>query len=426
MTGTWSQQIERRYCLQLPDDVRIWLDQQVWSQPGGAEFCYARTPEQLLEPEPGAIWAGFMLPDTLPLIGNDYGDWLCLRFGPDNRVSELVHWSHCGGDWIPYGQTLAEALLYDAAARCIFPKRPEFTTPDPPDVFRLARWARQQLPQQPGLIAPFWDAGGRPGADGRAILNLLSESGMAEYAVSRDRILFALDSELKASSDVQLAQEFGIPWEPDFVRWLFDTTLVPNTIQETLTRHLQVPAPRLLAQDWGTAQRVAAAVTKERSDLGWAFDIAGWAAERRGDVANAVRNYMIGLCASVFSDNAIRFRTHWFEERYGKFAAARLDALKHHLSRDQTDGVYLRLFWENELQSLRDRVKHYWIRKAEQARHRGEHLTAYQYYYRAGWDLGLNSVDAFDEILDCLHRAARDAGAQGLAAIAQLHRRFLS
>ena len=133
MSGRWSTEIENRYSLRLSDDVRAWLDEQVWHESGGAEFCRAQTPEQLLDPPPGTIWAGFMLPDTLPIIGNDYGDWLCLRIAADGTVSELVQWSHGGGDWIPYGNTLAEGLLYDAAVRVMYPHRATFAEAEPAD-----------------------------------------------------------------------------------------------------------------------------------------------------------------------------------------------------------------------------------------------------------------------------------------------------
>ena len=163
MSGNWSQQIERRYCLQLPDDVRAYLDEEIWKQEGGAEFCRARTPEQLLDPEPGTIWAGFMLPDTLPLIGNDYGDWLCVRIAANGTVSELVHWSHCGGDWIPYGRSLAEGLLYDAAVRVLHPSRPHLAESNLSDeqVFRPAQWARRWI-TSPGGISPLGATGGVP------------------------------------------------------------------------------------------------------------------------------------------------------------------------------------------------------------------------------------------------------------------------
>ena len=68
MSGTWSTQLEQRFALQLPADLRAWLDEEQWQLPGGAEFCRPLKPPQLMEPEPGLIWAGFMLPDTLPLI----------------------------------------------------------------------------------------------------------------------------------------------------------------------------------------------------------------------------------------------------------------------------------------------------------------------------------------------------------------------
>src|SRR5262245_37578083 len=119
----WSDSVAQRFDIQLPLDLRAWLDDGIWKQAGGAEFCRPRTPEQLVSPEPGSIWAGFMLPDTLPFIGNQYGDWLCLRIGFSNRVDEVLYWCHGGGDWIPYGRTLAESLIYDAAFHLNYDRR---------------------------------------------------------------------------------------------------------------------------------------------------------------------------------------------------------------------------------------------------------------------------------------------------------------
>ena len=162
MSGRWSTEIENRYSLRLADDVRAWLDEQVWHESGGAEFCRAQTPEQLLDPPPGAIWAGFMLPDTLPIIGNDYGDWLCLRIAADGTVSELVQWSHGGGDWIPYGNSLAEGLLYDAAVRVMYPHRATFAEAEPAEseVYRAAEWARQCMARRERFVPRFWPVDG--------------------------------------------------------------------------------------------------------------------------------------------------------------------------------------------------------------------------------------------------------------------------
>ncbi|MDP7133438.1 MAG: hypothetical protein QF437_23285, partial [Planctomycetota bacterium] len=48
-------------------------------------------------------------------MGNGCGDVLCLRFNSRGTVSEVVRWLHEGGDWTPYGASLCEALLFDAA-----------------------------------------------------------------------------------------------------------------------------------------------------------------------------------------------------------------------------------------------------------------------------------------------------------------------
>jgi hypothetical protein len=429
MSGTWSQRIERRFSLCLPVDVRAWLDESIWDRPGGAEFCRAKTPEQILEPEPGTIWAGFMMPDTVPLIGNDYGDWLCLRIAADGSVSEIIHWSHCGGDWIPSGRTLAESLLYDAMQRLLHPQRPQMVPSQVPgeDVFRLARWASQWVADGQQRVAPFW--AGLSSADvsvqsGTNALDLLSRWQVAEFAVRRDRILRYLESPLKAASQPALAQRIGVSWEPDFVRWLFDTELVPAPHRQRLQHSMDVDG-ELFTQDWSAAEREAKAVIERRQDLGWAFDIAGWAAQRRGDDVTAVQHYLSGIRTSWFSDDTVQFRTHWFEEGYGKFAASRLATLAHHLTDQQRQDPYLRIFLDNDPDTLRQRVHQYWLSQAHRAERQGEPRHAYHCYYRAGWDLGLQPVTGYGEIFDGLRRTATAAGTPALAAVAQMHQQFL-
>ena len=85
----WSEKLAAHYGLRLPPDLRAWIDDNVWEQAGGAEFSQPQSPEHLIEPN-GAIWGGFMLPDTLPIIGNEYGDWLCLRIDADDGVCRFA------------------------------------------------------------------------------------------------------------------------------------------------------------------------------------------------------------------------------------------------------------------------------------------------------------------------------------------------
>lgn len=419
MSNNWSEKIEQRFCTKLPDDVRAWVDQQPWRHGGGAEFCVALSPEQLLEPEPGTIWPGFMLPDTLPLVGNGYGDWLCLRFNSHGTVGEVIRWSHGGGDWIPYGGHLAEALIYDFAAHCAPFRPPVFERPvrSPELSSQLGHWADQWMMLD---LQDVLDASAA--ANGLAVLDLLLRNRVAEFAVRRDRTLKWLDSGLKSNSEPRLAAQLDIAWEPDFVRWLFDTDLIPSDRREQLARHFEQPPDDLFKQAWERAEREALAVIEKRCDLGWAFDIAGWAAERRGDLGRASRLYFAGLHSSLFSDETVAFRTHWIDERYGKFAAARLAELESHLSAQQACDPYLNLFWEIDAASTRTRVREHWLHKARDAK---DPAAAYDCYYRAGWDLGSSDHGAYAEILTGLVTSAAKAGARTLAAVAEMHLRFL-
>lgn len=433
MSRSWSSRIEAHYALRLPDDVRAWLDDGLWREAGGAELCHAQPPEQWLDPAPGSIWSGFMLPDTLPIISNGYGDWLCLRVAADGTVAEMVRWSHGGGDWIPCGRSLAEALLYDAAA-WLCQLSPVDVPPDveaPPRdraaAFRLADWARGMLAGRGCDVPCFWN----PSADGDgaphapAVLDRLLGAGVAEFAVRRDRLLGFLDSPLKRASGPAWAQALGVTWEPEYVSWLFDTARIPPAWEAPLRARLGDGPEDPFAQDWTAAEAEALAVLAHRADLGWAFDIAGWAAERRGALDLAVARYLAGVQTSWFSDDTLRFRSHWYAQGYGKFAAARLAALETRLSSAQRDDPYLRIFLEREEATLRGRVQQHWLSRAREAGRRGAHREAYQFYYRAGWDLGMLPVSAYDEVFTELARAARADGSPALAAVAALHHRYL-
>jgi hypothetical protein len=423
MSQRWSDQVAKAFHLQLPPDLTVWLDDEHWRELGGAEFCHPQSPDELIRPEPGMIWAGFMLPDTLPLIGNQYGDWLCLRVAWDGSIREVVYWCHGGGDWIPYGKTLAEALLYDAAFHVLYERRfSEVTAPERPaeQVFRWAEWGVDFIPRKSAAKLPrFWE---RPAEQNSRLLEELLKAGVAKIAVRRDLILRHLESQLKSRSAPRVAQQIGAAWEPDFVSWLFDTALIPELTLDDLGELFGVPVPKLIVQDWDAAEAAALRVSESRQDLGWAFDITGWAAERRQDYGLAIERYLQGLRASAFSDDSIRFRTHWYGEGFGKFSAARLYALRDHLEPNHRDDPYLQVFWQNDPESLRARVRDHWVVEARKAAAIGNYQAAYHHYYAAGWDCGLQFMKSYGEILEQLGHAAQQAGSPALAQIARIHR----
>lgn len=433
MSSRWSEKLAAHYGLRLPPDLRAWIDDNVWENAGGAEFSQPQSPEHLIEPN-GTIWGGFMLPDTLPIIGNEYGDWLCLRVDADGSLREVVYWCHGGGDWIPYGRTLAEALLYDAASRLIHQRKPEFTDPEPPpeDVFRLADWALGFVTTEESSPGRFWlDARLQQGdaelaaQAGRELLKQLAARDIAEVAARRDLCVSALGSRFRRESNPRLAGALGVPWEPDFVRWQFDAALVPLVEQQRLEQHFDEPFATLAAQQWEAAEREALYVARKRQDLGWALEIAGWAAERRGDVATAIGLYDAGLMAPVFSDEAVRFRTQWFPPGYGKFAAYRLSELKPYWSAAVAENAYLQLYLENDASTLRQRVSDYWLALADAAQARQNYRETYQLLYRAGWDLGLAALEDYGPLLERMAAVAEQAGSAALAQLARAHRRSL-
>jgi hypothetical protein len=423
MSSAWSKQIEKHYHLHIPPELASWFDEGLWRQLGQSEFRYPLHPEQFIEPADGTIWAGFMLPDTLPLVGNQYGDWLCLRVTPEGRVAEVICWNHGGGDWIPYGRNLCEALLYDA---CLA-GRGMYAVEEKPTAIDFAacptvRWASDWTVRTHPQLGPSreWLCVDRP-----AIAERLLAAGVAETVIRRDRMLQALDSPLRSCSGPELAGRLDVRWEPEFVRWIFDTDLIPQSAREALGRLSTLSLDGFFRQNWGFAERQALAVIRLRQDLGWPFHIAGWSAERRGDFRQAISLYAQGVRTSLFADESVRFRTHWYPEGLGKFAAARLDHLRQHLPPKLRGDPYLHLFWENDPASLRNRLRDYWLERAKQHFQGKHYMHAYQCYFLAGWDSGSSDLDVYAEILEGIVASATASGSSALSSVARTHQRFL-
>lgn len=423
MSAGWSEQFEARFSVRSSPELRSWLDDELWRAQGAGEFSRALAPAELFAPEPGMLWSGFMLPDTIPWVGNDYGDWLCLRVDERDEVREIVQWSHGGGDWIPVGDGLAESLLCDLARGGLSVGGMEEPSRSPPTAAspRWEEWARERLRQDREIELREGAAGQDAGA-----LAPFAAAGLCRCLVVRERLLSRLDSPLKRRGDRPFARRCGVPWEPDFVRWLFDLDLVPESQRSELRRQWNAADDPLRGQDWEAAARIAAEVVAERSDLAWPFDVMGWSAEKRGARQQAIEAYARGVRASVFTDETIRLRTHWFGEQYGKFAAARLAELRAAASEEIAHDPYLRLYLSAAGDSLRERVTAYWLEAAAAARRRGDPAAEYDAYYRAGWDLGLRNLDRLSAILAGLAEAARAAGWRGRAAVAEMYRDALA
>ncbi|XZE51321.1 hypothetical protein SH139x_002966 [Planctomycetaceae bacterium SH139] len=424
---SWSERLRKRYALQLDPSLADWFDAGLWQRAGTGEFNQPVSPDMLLAAAPDVIWPGLMLPDTLPLLGNKYGDWLCLRVGADDGATEVVHWYHGGGDWIPWGRTLAEAIYFDAIRQRLPGRRQTHAVAAEPqrigssdDVF--LQWALGWLPP----AASEWIAGN----DEPIAVERLLEKDIASIAVHCEAVLAALDSEFRQLMNPELATELGIAWEPDAVSWLFDHRHVDaghrQRIEQTLGRTVS------FEQDWSTALQHSAAVCRLRDDLSWAWDIAGWAHERAGQLSDAHNYYCQGAFALAFTDQSVRLRSHWYPAATGKFSTWRSLALSTSSEQPSDDRSvqkqeddltrrYFQTIAVANARSLRATATEFWGREGELLLEAGRPDEAYRAFYRSGWDLGIDAMNEFRQQLRLLVSAAEQAGQETRAAVAQTH-----
>ena len=419
--------------MQFEPSLAEWWEKEVWERAGGAEFHHAVSPDTLLADHPDVIWPGLMLPDTLPLVGNRYGDWLCLRVGADNAISEIIHWYHGGGDWIPWGNSMAEAILFDNA-RARFPGRRQGHAIDAESRLAIGSeneyfdWAKAWIDACSRSAVRHWQS---KQSEDATLANWMLEHNFCAVATRCEMSLAALDGSARQNLSPAIAGELNINWEPDVVSWLFDSQLIPESLIEVVNQ--RIGADGSTGQAWEAASEHARTVADVRDDLVWAFDIAGWGEERSGRIESAARYYQRGVMALAFADQSIRFRTHWFPQWAGKFSTWRLCVLMDSgkIESNLVDPSVLRYLnairpgqdsnAAGEPTSLRAKAMAYWRSVAETAIQNHDWAAAYDAFYRAGWDLGTDTMLDFSDLLTGLVETAQRAGQTARAAVAQVH-----
>jgi hypothetical protein len=412
----WQKRFADRLGLQLDDGLADWFALPLADGPvSHGEFCDALEPQAVIEGKGDALWPGFMLPDTLPILGNLEGDWVCLRVGADGSAAEFVHWYHGGGDWIPWGTTLAEVIVFDCyrdrlpgtrTSHAISPPRRR----DERDSMGVD-WALDHLSLEPPSANQSQES----------VAQQWLERGIAIDAVACELALAALDHPIR-QIEPQQASDLQVAWEPDIVAWIFDADRIPSHFVAALEPHWP-QGTSVRGQRWSEADAWVRSVRCRRSDLAWADHTAGWCAEREGRFADAIDCYCNALRASTFSDQSIRFRTHWFPESFTKFSAFRLAKLQDHWSSELHNDPYLGIFLAGlDGRTVRSRVSDYWHGEALQAARDGDWAQAYGHHYRRGWDVGVADFAQYGSILADLADAAHRAGMEARATIANIHR----
>lgn len=453
----WSEQLERRFGLTLQPDLVSWFDDEVWRTPGNGEFIVAVSPETLLKPIPDPVWPPLMPPNFLPLVGSHAGDWLCLRLvDGENSTSEitydLCHWYHGGGDWLPWGSSLAEALLFDQILPYLPASDQRHAIPSPMDSGRPSQpganawqdWMTRSLPDAIRPIAEEqrWRAGDTDWIDA------LIEAGVCNVAIACQLVIDALSNELTHRLKPADANRMGIAWN-DIMRWGFDLRSLPNEVAQRLRDEgvAQADAIDPAQQDWQRIEDLCERAHALVPELAWAAELLGYCRLQRGDSAGAKVAFLNSLRCSVFTDQSVRLRTHWAtsgSDGMAKFGAYWLcrenessSASWDHASGENGENAfavanavpssilmseYLDCLQNREGGSVRSRLTSFFLDRAEQNANIGETAEAVRCLYAAGWDLGTEPMTLYADLLGRLVDATQAAGWTSHENLARMHR----
>jgi len=359
--------------------------------------------------------------DLIPLLGNGCGDWLCVRIDENSLASEVVQWYHGGGDWIPWGNDIAEAIIFNGCVDRISAGSRRHAIPavaQRPTIKRdqddeLLHWA---LNHTSGRLGQDLNSD----LDEQQTATVLLAAGVAEVAVHCELVLKALCyPDVDALTHALGRGVAGIRRE-QLTEWAFDTSRIPARYRS------QIEAGESMftipEQDWGLASCHARAVTALAPELAWAWDIIGYSAERSGQMEQAVAAYANAARCSVFTDQSVRMNTHWASDDSSKFCVGRIQ----HLSEATiADSEYLRVLSSVAYSSRRSVITEYWIEQAVAQLAADKIEAAHRSYMAAGWDLGAGPISVYGEIIDRVCETASNCGQHGRAAVAATHRRCL-
>ncbi len=360
-----------RFRLELSASDRKWFEGS-WRDFDGAASLYNQSldPSETLG-QARAVWGGMMLPDTIPLLANGFGDYLCARFTNDGRLSEIIEWFHEGVGWRHYGYSINQAITLDQM-----------------------EYSRRNSSGEPQDSHP--------------------SAELSSVAISEDACKQAVRSQLEDAcrrvGGAKLAKLAGVSWS-ELKIWLQDPSGMPLTECAQIAAALGLDQAEMIHQDWDAALLQSQSVLKVRADLAWPYAVAGQAFERLKCPDDAIEMYKAGVTKLGSSSS---FTAHWStasSARTGKFAADRLLALDSN-NLESTVREYVKAL-------INRKVRQYWFASADTAAKKGDHRGAYQCLFAAGWDI-YYSNDIL-EILQALKTAAKLAGSHTLEAIATLH-----
>ncbi|MEL7263236.1 MAG: hypothetical protein AAFP69_00290 [Planctomycetota bacterium] len=502
-----SDQICDRYHVVLDDAMRDWFDgflQDAESSCNAADigiagdivsplhFVSPATSDQLLRPAPTVIWGGLMPPDLLPVLGNEYGDWIAARIGggaafdadalripvawmdcnsadsdayaslknpppSGERIIEFVYWYHGGGDWIPWGQTLPQAIAFSVLRRMGFQHGREIAIDadiDEPTLragdsalAEIALWAARHLPPDTAnaLKRAIWFLKDNPRPRSHYARELTVGNSPVmnlQRAMRRDQLCTVP----LAAEDV--LKTLHHPLRDDFEKEINHHFVTRQMAEQLTQQRREIQFDPLLINDptfrsayfarvgssvmdwtsrWETAAKICQQAIQQNHQMGgrtltWAHDIAGWyhanlagQSETTDTGTNAaVDHWRNSLRGSMFADQSVRFRTGFANHDFPRFSATQLQRLLPDSSSDVS-------IW-NELNASKtaDANRSYWRQYGQT---HNSAAVAYESIYRAGWGMPIDSMAIYDPLFEELIASAEQGSWAARAEIARTHHR---
>ena len=423
-SSSWSKQIAERYRCDLTPDLADWFDSEIWQETLAGEFLRPVPPSVLLQPDPEVIWPGLMVPDLIPLIGNDSGDWLGVRLTEGNQTGQIVYWYHGGGDWLPWGETLSEAVLFNTYSSTTYRFLAEAVGAEEqskrgsirrnafsPSSDRTFRWAAEHYGVK-------FDQLPSPNLPEEISVNRLLSLGIAEVAIrflkaqkllrhwSRDQIVTTLEDGLEDRSH-------------QINRCLFDVDLVPES---QLERLVELTGDRRV-QRWSAVARHAEAVTTLAPEQAWAWQLLGYEAEKRGNTQQATAYYQQASKCSSFTDHTTAFGFHWTEPLAAKFSVARLVELK---SCGESDTAYVQSLTLPDIAARSEQIMEFWMSMSQHFDAADQFADATRCLFAAGWDISHRSMSDYRRVLALMSDRAGRCGQVARAEVAATHLRCLT
>ncbi len=415
---SWSDRISDRYQCKLAGDLADWFDREIWKREGTGEFRIAVSPQSLLTPSPVEFWPGLMPCDLIPLLGDSAGNWVCARVDRDQFANEIVHWFHGGGDWIHWGNRLSDAIVFEAVVdRLPGPHR------------RLAIPAENPRRYFDPLSDPLVDWAFEH--QGKAVRELLSEqtnaSETADALIEERVAVVAVRCELiqelmhqpwSAGLTPAHAAKLGLDWNR-CIEWMFDPSRIPTQEWSQLKTLFSLKDSDRREHDWSQIKNHCERVQEVAPETAWGWDLSGYSCERLGHIDEAIETYQSGASCSIFSDQAVRLNSHWTQSIALKFSVARLQEIS---PKSVESSVYLSKLISRTPDTCRQNVFSYWV---EQARTNEEPAFSLDFLMKAGWDVGVDSIQRYGVLLDSIVAKAIQAGEDARSAVASTHRNCL-